>query len=210
MGEHATSEHFDDAQSPYNPNTSRVTMAMIRDLVSQPYDPQHLLQLELSRKALNLSASVRMDLTNNAAYAQAFFEHANIWYACVNPYNWHTYYRIAMSYGFRVGPESCITLLVRALGAASLGGKHITSAKGQGTARDGLLLSFLAVDSHADDAQRYLSAQCLILASAYLLYLVRPMEAWNLLSNTSMKPQLLLSRQDRILGHSKELSERVY
>ena len=183
---------------------------MIRDLVSRPYDPQHLLQLELSREPLSLGTSVGMDLTNTGAYVQAFFEHANIWYACVNPYNWHTYYRIALSHGFREGPESCITLLVLALGAASLGGSISRVPRDKEPPG-------MAYFSHAWQLipalmtrNNTLSCQCLILASAYLFYLVRPMEAWNLLSNTSMKLQLLLGGQDRIPNHSKELSERVY
>jgi hypothetical protein len=42
------------------------------------------------------------------------------------------------------------------------------------------------------------------------MYLVRPLEAWNLLYNTSMKLQLLLSSPDNIPTNLKELSERVY
>ena len=183
---------------------------MIRELVSRPYDPQHLLQLELSREPLNLSTSVGMDLNNTAAYVQAFFEHVNVWYACVNPYNWHNHYRISLSHGFREGPESCITLLVLALGAASLGGSISRIPRDKE-------IPGMPYFSHAWQLlpalmtrNNTLSSQCLILASAYLFYLVRPLEAWTLLSSTSMKLQLLLSGQGRIPGHSKELSERVY
>ena len=183
---------------------------MIRELVSRPYDPQHLLQLELSREPLNLNTSVGMDLNNTAAYVQAFFEHVNVWYACVNPYNWHNYYRIALSHGFREGSESCITLLVLALGAASLGGSISRIPRDKEAPG-------MAYFSHAWQLlpalmtrNNTLSSQCLILASAYLFYLVRPLEAWTLLSSTSMKLQLLIGGQGRIPGHSKELSERVY
>ena len=183
---------------------------MIRDLVSRPYDPQHLLQLELSREPLQLNTSLSLDLANTTAYVQAFFERVNVWYACVNPYNWNNYYRIALSHGFREGPESCITLLVLALGSASLGGSisnvpRDKEAPGMAyfSAAWGLIPSLMTRNNT-------LSSQCLILASAYLFYLVRPLEAWTLLSSTSMKLQLLLSGQGRIPGHSKELSERVY
>lgn len=54
------------------------------------------------------------------------------------------------------------------------------------------------------------SAQCHILAAAYLLYIVRPLEAWNLLCNASIKLQLLLSAPSSILPQVRELSERVY
>jgi hypothetical protein len=55
-----------------------------------------------------------------------------------------------------------------------------------------------------------LSAQCTVLASAYLFYLVRPLEAWTLLSSTSTKLQLLLSAPGRVPAAERELSERVY
>lgn len=57
-----------------------------------------------------------------------------------------------------------------------------------------------------------ISAQCMILTSAYLFYIVRPLEAWTLLSSTSMKLQLLLSTNPPAMlpTASRELSERVY
>lgn len=55
-----------------------------------------------------------------------------------------------------------------------------------------------------------LSAQCTVLASAYLFYLVRPLEAWTLLSSTSTKLQLLLSAPGRVPMDQRELSERVF
>ena len=55
-----------------------------------------------------------------------------------------------------------------------------------------------------------LSAQCTVLASAYLFYLVRPLEAWTLLSSTSTKLQLLLSAPGRVPPGQRELNERVY
>ena len=183
---------------------------MIRDLVSRPYDPQNLLQLELSREPLHLGTSQCMDLSNTGAYVQAFFERVNVWYACVNPYNWTSYYRIALSHGFREGPESCIVLLVLALGAASLGGSISQVPRDKEPPGMPYFSAAWVLISALMTRNNTLSSQCLVLASAYLFYLVRPLEAWTLLSSTSMKLQLLLSGQGRIPGHSKELSERVY
>jgi hypothetical protein len=50
----------------------------------------------------------------------------------------------------------------------------------------------------------------MVLASAYLFYLVRPLEAWTLLSNVSLKLQLLLGNPNRVPAQWKELSVRVY
>ncbi|MCJ1294842.1 hypothetical protein MMC34_006401 [Xylographa carneopallida] len=183
---------------------------IIRDLVSRPYDPQHLLQLELSREPLQLGTSLSLDLSNTAAYVQAFFERVNVWYACVNPYNWASYYRMALSHGFREGPESCITLLVLALGSASLAGSISSVPRDKEPPGMSYFSAAWGLIPGLMTRNTTLSSQCLILASAYLFYLVRPLEAWSLLSSTSMKLQLLLSDRGRIPNHSKELSERVY
>lgn len=183
---------------------------LIRDLVSRPYDPQSLLQLEMAREPLKLDSSMSLDLSNTATYVRAFFEQVNVWYACVNPYNWARYYRTALSQGFRDGPESCIVLLVLALGSAASGGSisYIPPDKeppglpyfaAAWTLLPGLMMR-----------NSVMSAQCMILASAYLFYLVRPLEAWTLLSNVSMKLQLLLGSPGRVPTQSKELCGRVY
>ena len=146
---------------------------IIRDLVSRPYGPQKLLQLELAREPLHLATSLSLDLSNTVVYVQAFFERVNVWYACVNPYSWTSLYRTALSHGFREGPESCIVLLVMALGSASLGGSISNVSKDNEppgiqyfTAAWGLIPGLMTrIDT--------LSTQCLILASAYLFYLVR-------------------------------------
>ncbi|PWY68062.1 hypothetical protein BO70DRAFT_366160 [Aspergillus heteromorphus CBS 117.55] len=55
-----------------------------------------------------------------------------------------------------------------------------------------------------------LAAQCVILASAYLYYLARPLEAWTLLSNTSLKLQVLVGKHSLVPIQWKELGTRVY
>ena len=57
-----------------------------------------------------------------------------------------------------------------------------------------------------------MSAQCMILTAAYLFYIVRPLEAWTILSSTSMKLQLLLVMHppSMLPTASRELSERVF
>lgn len=184
----------------------------IKQLVSREYNPQHLLQLELNRTPLQLNSSLTLDLSNTAAYVQAFFERVNVWYACVNPYNWTSYYRTALSQGFRSGAESCIVLLVLALGNASTRGSISRISPDEDppgmsyfSAAWGLLPSLMTRTT-------MMSAQCSILTAAYLFYIVRPLEAWTLLSSTSMKLQLLLSTNPPAMlpTASRELSERVY
>ncbi|KAK7727431.1 hypothetical protein SLS57_002903 [Botryosphaeria dothidea] len=183
---------------------------MIRDLVSRPYDPQVLLQLEMSREPLRLNSSQCLDLSNTNIYVHAFFDRVNVWYACVNPYNWHSYYRTALSNGFREGPESCIVLLVLALGAASNAGSISQQPRDKDPPGMSYFAAAWALLPSLMTRNNTVAAQCHILASAYLFYIVRPLEAWNLLTNTSMKLQLLLSAPGRLPPHAKELSERVY
>ncbi|KAI6376154.1 hypothetical protein MCOR25_002792 [Pyricularia grisea] len=184
---------------------------LIRELVSRPYDPQILLQLEMAREPLHsLTKTPCVDLSNTAAYIEAYFERVNVWYACVNPYTWRSHYRIALSNGFREGPESCIVLLVLALGQASLKGsisRIVPHEDPPGlqyfTAAWALLPGMMTSNS-------VLAAQSHLLAAAYLFYLVRPLEAWNLLCTTSTKLQLLLMSPSRVPSDQRELTERIY
>lgn len=184
---------------------------LIRDLVSRPYDPQILLQLEMAREPLHsLTKTPCVDLSNTQAYIEAYFERVNVWYACVNPYTWKSQYRTALSNGFREGPESCVVLLVLALGQASLHGsisRIVPHEDPPGlqyfTAAWSLLPGMMTSNT-------VVAAQCHLLAAAYHFYLVRPMEAWTLLCTTSTKLQLLLMAPSRIPTHQKELVERIY
>ncbi|PKY05330.1 hypothetical protein P168DRAFT_234414 [Aspergillus campestris IBT 28561] len=183
---------------------------LIRDLVAGPYDPHTLLQLELVREPLKMSTSMGFDLSNATSYIQAFFERVNVWYACVNPYTWPQYYKTALSLGFREGPESCVVLLVLALGCASQHGTISSISPDREhpglpyfIAAWGLLPSVMMRNS-------VVAAQCIVLTSAYLFYLVRPLEAWTLLSNASMKLQLLFGNTSRIPLQWRELSVRIY
>lgn len=183
---------------------------MIRDLVSRPYDPKILLQLEMSRESLCLGTSLGVDLSNTGTYVQAFFERVNVFYACLNPYTWTSYYQTALSHGFRDGAESCIVLLVLALGhAGSMG-----SISQQPADKDPPGLAYFAAAwsllPSIMTRNNMLAAQCQILAAAYLVYLVRPVEAWNVLTGASMKLQLLLSAPGRVSPAEEELSKRVY
>ncbi|KAI7258521.1 hypothetical protein KC335_g12218 [Hortaea werneckii] len=184
---------------------------VIKDLVSRPCDPQVLLQREMAREPLDLRQYQPLDFSNLNAYAQAFFERVNVWYAIVNPYTWWQYYRTAASQNLQSGAESCAVLLVLALGEAAHSGVSI-SLLPSGQRPPGMsffaaawtMLPSLMVSNDV------IIAQVFNLAAAYLLYLVRPLEAWSLLCTASMKQQLLLSSQHTVPLKQKELLERVY
>ncbi|KDN70587.1 hypothetical protein CSUB01_02028 [Colletotrichum sublineola] len=184
---------------------------LIRDLVSRPYDPQVLLQLEMAREPLHsLTKTPCVDLSNTTAYIEAYFERVNVWYACVNPYTWRSHYRTALSNGFREGAESCIVLLVLALGQASLRGSISRIVPGEDAPGLQYFTAAWALLPGMMTSNNVLAAQCHLLASAYLFYLVRPLEAWNLLCTTSTKLQLLLMSPNRVPPNQRELTERIY
>ncbi|OAA68869.1 Zn(2)-C6 fungal-type DNA-binding domain protein [Cordyceps fumosorosea ARSEF 2679] len=183
---------------------------LIRDLVPHQYDPQILVQLEMEREPLDLASKplpAAVDLSNAPAYVEAYFAKVNVWYACVNPYTWKAHYRAALASEFRTGPESCVVLLVLALGRASLGGPRARRASGEqeppGLSHFAAAWALLPGMLTASSA---VAAQCLLLAAAYLFYLARPLEAWSLLSSAGAKLQLLLMAR----GQQTELVERIY
>ncbi|KAL4735145.1 hypothetical protein BDV11DRAFT_196595 [Aspergillus similis] len=183
---------------------------LIRDLVARPYDSQTLLQLEMAREPLKMTPSMAVDLSRAPLYIRSFFERVNVWYACVSPYTWSKYYDAAVSLSFREGPESCVVLLVLALGCAAQCGSialistdRVPPGVPYFIAAWNLLPSVMMRNS-------VVAAQCIILAAAYLFYLVRPLEAWTLLSNASMKLQLLFGNPSRVPVQWRELSVRVY
>lgn len=184
---------------------------IIRDLVSQPYSLNVLLQLEMERESLQTSSKTpSFDLSNNQAYIEAYFNKVNVWYACVNPYTWKSQYRTALSNGLREGPESCIVLLVLALGQASFSGSIANINQQDDTPGMQYFMAAWSLLPGMMTANNVLAAQCHLLAAAYMFYLVRPMEAWNLLCATSTKLQLLLMTPGAKSPLQKELLERIY
>jgi hypothetical protein len=182
---------------------------IIRDLVARPYDPQQLLQLELAREPLHILAPSSLDLINIGTYIEAFFSRANIWYAVVDPYAWERDYQTALTQGFRDGAESCMCLLVFALGAASNGGTISDLPCDQPPPGMDFFATAWGLLPQLMTRNSMPAAQCMVLAAAYLFYLVRPLEAWTLLSNTSTKLQLLL-HGTTAASPTSELGERVY
>ncbi|KKY23027.1 putative c6 finger domain [Phaeomoniella chlamydospora] len=163
------------------------------------------------REPLNLSStSLKLDLSNVSALVEAYFERVNIWYACVNPNTWSAYYREALSRGFQDGPESCAVLLILALGSAALAGSISYNPPDRESPGLTFFAAAWALIPGLMVRNSVISAQCTILSSAYLFYLVRPLEAWTLLSNTNTRLQLLLGSPGRIPPYAKELSDRVY
>lgn len=183
---------------------------LIRELVAVPYDPHTLLQLEMAREPLRLEPPVNLDLSNALTHARLFFERVNVWYACVNPLTWPRYYKMALSRDFERGPESCVVLLVLALGSASQYGSISCLSADEELPGLSYFSAAWTLLPAVMTRNSVLAAQCVILASAYLFYMVRPLEAWTLLSNASMKLQLLLGNPSRVPGQWKELSTRVY
>lgn len=200
-----------DSTMPKNHTTPALNLLhwpKIRDLVSQRWDPQVLVQLETHREPLFFGQPRILDFSNAHMFAEAYFKRVNVWYACVSPYSWNRYYHKAQTQGFREGAESCMALLVLALGCASTTGSISQLPPKTELPGYPYFMAAWAILPSLMLRTDILAAQCQILAAAYLFYAVRPLEAWNVLSGTSMKLQLLLN--GTLPAGSKQLSERVF
>ncbi|KAJ8104266.1 hypothetical protein POJ06DRAFT_298625 [Lipomyces tetrasporus] len=183
-----------------------------RFLSSSPPSVLSPLALEKSRPPLQLNANVLLDLSHVQPFVTSFFKNVNPFYALVSPFSWKSYYRIALSRGFRAGPESVIVLLVLALGEASM--KESLSV----SLPDGPIpgLKFFAsawpLVTNILISNSVMDAEALMLTSAYLFYLVRPLEAWTILSATCMKVRAIIATTppETLLHDEKEQFERVF
>lgn len=181
-------------------------LPQVKDMLSQTLHSQQLLDEELAREALQVGDSLSLEFHDNPATIQAFFDTINLWYACIDPGSWQITYQIAASGHFREGPESCLVLLILALGKAGTAGESSIGHEAAGLQYFSAAWSLIPslVISHS-----IISLQCIVLASAYLLYLTRPVEAWTLLSSITMKLQLHLTHQATLAPEAKKLSTRV-
>lgn len=195
-----------------NPALHLLEWPKIRELVSRPYEPQLLLQLEMKRKPLDVPIPLSLDFPHRDAAIRSFFRDANVWYACVNQGTWTEIYEKAESCDFREGLESCLVLLVLALGSTRSTANTEARTGGEGGEEPpgmeyfSVAYGFLPTLMISHDI---VASQCIVLASAYLFYLVRPFEAWTLLSSTTTKLQLLFNPFSDISPRSKELGNRV-
>lgn len=149
---------------------------IIRDLVTRQCGQQTLMQSELVRPGLDLQPPASLDLNlahkegNPASYIRSFFDKVNVWYAVVNPYTFPTVCRQAAAVHFRYGVETCIVLLVLALGQASQSGHSIShiprDQSPPGTDYFNAAWFLMPMLMVRNDVQ---SAQCHVLAAAYLM-----------------------------------------
>ena len=181
-------------------------LPQVKDMFSRPLHSQQLLAEELARPPFQVGDSLSLEFHDNQATVQAFFDTVNIWYACVDPASWPATYQIAALGHFREGAESCLVLLVLALGKAGSAGDFSGGQEAAGMQYFSAAWSLIPslVISHS-----VIASQCIILASAYLLYLARPVEAWTLLGSITMKLKLHLTNQAALAHEAKKLSIRV-
>jgi hypothetical protein len=195
-------------KSHTTPALNLLSWPKIRTLVSKRWDPGVIVQLEMQRPPLTLNQIRPLDFTNAQTYIRSFFEGVNVWYACVSPYKWHNYYRIAHARGFRDGPESCLVLLVLALGAASCSGSISRLPEGAELPGMHFFTAAWAMLPGLMVRTDVLTVQCQMLTAAFLFYTVRPLEAWNMIVSTSLKLQLLVSVN--LSTSDKQICERIY
>ncbi|KAK7204743.1 hypothetical protein BZA70DRAFT_279904 [Myxozyma melibiosi] len=170
------------------------------------------LRLESTRSPLQLDLNVLLDLSHIQPLVSSYFKVVNPFYAIVSPFGWQSYYRIALSNGFRQGPESVIVLLVLALGQASLSDSLTTLPKDAPIPGINFFATAWPLITNCLLGNTIVDAQALMLTSAYLFYLVRPLDAWNMISAicTKVRAVLSISPPDDLLHDDRELFERLF
>lgn len=182
-------------------------LPQVKDMLSQPLHSQQLLEEEQVREVFQVGDSLSLEFNDNQATIRAFFDTVNIWYACVDPASWQSIYQIAASGHFREGAESCLVLLVLALGKAGSGSD--SSSIGHEAAGMQYFSAAWSLMPSLVISHNIISSQCIILASAYLLFLTRPVEAWTLLSSITMKLKLHLTSRTVRVSEANKLLMRV-
>jgi hypothetical protein len=197
-------------KSHTTPALNLLSWPKIRNLVSKKWDPGAIVQQEMQRASLDVALASRrpLDFTNAQTYIGEFFESVNLWYACVSPFKWNAVYVIAHARNFRACPESCLVLLVTALGAASRGGSISRVPEGAEPPGMEFFAAAWAMLPSLMLRTDVLTTQCQMLTAAYLFYIVRPLEAWNMLVSISLKLQLLVTIN--LTPSDKQVCERIY
>ncbi|KAK9351528.1 hypothetical protein V1523DRAFT_457450 [Lipomyces doorenjongii] len=181
-------------------------------LSSSPASLVSPLTLETNRPPLQLNPNVLLDLSHIQPFVTSFFKNVNPFYAIVSPFSWQSYYRIALSRGFRAGPESIIVLLVLALGEAGMEESLTLCRPNSPIPGLKFFASSWPLITNILISNSIIDAQALMLTSAYLFYLVRPLEAWTILSATCMKIRAIIATTPpETLPHDeKEQFERIF
>ena len=169
----------------------------VHDLTSKQHAPDFLLQSELTRPLQDFREPDSLDFTQTSTTVRIFFDNVHPWLGIIDPTSWPSCYDLAQSQGFREGAESCLVLLVLALGSICYGNDVLDRPPDAEQPGMQYFCAAWAILSRLTLVRSTVSLQCAILASAYLMYSMRPLDAWNLLSSTTNKMQLhLMSQQD--------------
>ncbi|KAK9466044.1 hypothetical protein V1512DRAFT_271719 [Lipomyces arxii] len=170
------------------------------------------LALEAKRSQLQLNQNILLDLSHIQPFVDSFFKNVNPFYAIVSPYLWQTYYAFALSRGFRSGPESVIVLTVLALGEASMYESIALLAPDAPIPGINFFATAWPLVSNLVIGNTIGDVQALMLTAAYLFYLVRPVEAWSIVSVVCTKLRSILSTTayEQLPHDDKEQFERVF
>lgn len=163
----------------------------LREMTIGPYSTAALQEIESQRHLLPPDASLSLDFTDKDSLVGPFFDVINHALPLIDENVWPQIHESAKRVDYREGLDSCLVLLVLALGAASSKGPIAslpTNAEVPGLPyfRSAFQLLSLTLTDKSPVA-----IQCTVLATFYYLYLLRPMEAYSLISALPPKLQLL-------------------
>lgn len=184
----------------------------IREMIGQ-YPSDYFLRLESKNEIpmqpppqeLGFTGYAGLDKLTTDALITAFFAKVHCYHPLLNKAEFEVLYNDVIAEGFTPGPDSCLCLVVFALGATAI----------QDTARSPLsglpymqkALPELLSASTWSFSWNVRTSQALILASVYFSYLARPLYSWRLINLAATHTHFLLPRLEA-LPTSNSLSSR--
>lgn len=126
----------------------------------------------------------------------SFSEQIHIWYPVLHP-NFAEQFLYAVTHSFPPSPDSCLSLLVLAIGSLVEYESHVHAIR----ERPYLLYieSALAMIPNVILDNSVRSAQCLILASVFFNCIIKPCHAHDFIAMASLKIQSILKRYEEHL-----------
>ncbi|KAF2684970.1 putative C6 finger domain protein [Lentithecium fluviatile CBS 122367] len=175
----------------------------IREMIGQ-YPSDYFLRLESKNEIpmqsplqeLAMTGYVGFDKPTTDALVAAFFSKVHCYHPILNRDEFEALYNSVISRGFAPGPNTCLCLVILALGATAI--RENVPSPLPGIAYMQKVLPELLLASTWSFSWNVRTSQALILASVYFSYLARPLYSWRLINLAATHTHFLLPRLEAL------------
>ncbi|KAF2794598.1 hypothetical protein K505DRAFT_324641 [Melanomma pulvis-pyrius CBS 109.77] len=175
----------------------------IREMIGQ-YPSDYFLRLEskneipmqLQSQELSMAGYVDFDKPTTDALVTAFFTRVHCYHPILNRDEFEILYNSALSSGLAPGPDTCLCLVIFALGATAI--EETIHSPLSGIAYMQKAMPELLSASTWSFSWDVKTSQALILASVYFSYLARPLYSWRLINMAAIHTHFLLPRLEAL------------